>query len=291
MDAQWIRDLAPGQVFVDYGPVSMVVSAWEEDIPRTDLCREAFSAVRDVLEEIASQQTILKRYPLAIAPGFLKGAPEVMWKAVLRTEEPTLTPMAAVAGTVADFVADWIAARGATKVIVNNGGDIALRLKPDARVRMGIIADLSRRDVEWILELSGRDPVGGVATSGLGGRSFTRGVASAVTVLAGTCAEADALATHLANISRIPSERVHTCLAGDLDPQSDISDLDVVTGVDALSEGEVGQALSQIRREAERYLACGRLVAVFGCVQSRNVWVPEDFFAARLNSGGVQDGC
>lgn len=290
MDVQWVRDLAPGRVFVDYGPVCMVVSAWEGEEPRTDLCRRAFGAVRDVLGEIASKQAILKRYPLTIEPGALNGAPEVMRQAVLRTGEPTLTPMAAVAGTVADFVADWLADRGATKVIVNNGGDIAIRLAPELRISTGIIADIKRREVEWVLELSGKDSVGGIATSGLGGRSFTRGVASAVTVFADTCADADALATHLANASRIRSERVHTRLAGELDPQSDIAGLDVVTEVEPLLEDEIGQALSQIRCEAERQRTRGRLIAAFGSVQSKHVWIPEDFFSARLLSGGVNDG-
>ena len=123
-----------------------------------------------------------------------------MAESVLATGEPTLTPMAAVAGTVADAMADWLFARGADLVAVNNGGDVALRLGEGRSIRMGILPDLNGRVTE-IVEIRAEDGIGGVCTSGLGGRSLTRGIAGGVTVFSRRCALADACATHIANCS------------------------------------------------------------------------------------------
>lgn len=158
-----------------------------------------------------------------------------MAESVLATGEPTLTPMAAVAGTVADAMADWLFARGADLVAVNNGGDVALRLGEGRSIRMGILPDLNGRVTE-IVEIRAEDGIGGVCTSGLGGRSLTRGIAGGVTVFSRRCALADACATHIANCSYIESPRVHTCLAGEIEPESDIASLRIVTAVGRFSQ-------------------------------------------------------
>jgi len=192
-----------------------------------------------------------------------------MLEAVLAVGEPTLTPMAAVAGAVADTVADWLQANGAHRAVVNNGGDVAIRLTPGWEVEIGLISNLASRKVDQLLTITAESGIGGVATSGLGGRSFTRGLAQGVSVLAGSGVLADALATQLANASYLDSERVVTTLAGRLDPQSDIRDLTVVVAVDCLSEVEVDQALAQVQSEAERQRALGNLLALSACVQGR----------------------
>ena len=109
--------------------------------------------------------------------------------------------------------------------------------------------------------------MGGVATSGLGGRSLTTGIASGVTVFSSRCAMADALATLLADRSYIDSPAVHTCLAGELDPDSDIADLRVVTGVGPLSEEEKLTALRQVVAEARKQYEKGGLLACVATVQ------------------------
>ena len=192
-----------------------------------------------------------------------------MAEAVLATGDPWLTPMAAVAGSVSDAVADSLQSRGAVKVTANNGGDIALRLAPGQSLGLGVLYDLEKGGVDRVVRLTPEKGVGGVATSGLGGRSLTTGIASGVTVFSARCAQADALATLLADRSIIDSPAVHTCRAGELDPDSDIADLTVVTGVDPLTEEEKAKALSQVMAEAELQYERGGLIACIATVQGR----------------------
>ena len=181
------RILDDGRVFFDYGPASMVVTARRGDENLSDLAASAFPFLRDSLSEIAGALPILRQYPDGMDYSELTGLPRVMAESVLATGEPTLTPMAAVAGTVADAMADWLFARGADLVAVNNGGDVALRLGEGRSIRMGILPDLNGRVTE-IVEIRAEDGIGGVCTSGLGGRSLTRGIAGGVTVFSRRCA-------------------------------------------------------------------------------------------------------
>lgn len=269
-----MHELPDGRVFVDYGPTSMVITARRQGVPAVDLAKAVFPLIQDALGEIAKALPVLRQYPREGDFSQLEGLPQVMAEAALATGEETLTPMAAVAGTVADAVADWLFARGADLVAVNNGGDVALRLGPGQQMRMGILPDLEGA-ISQVITLRAEDGIGGVCTSGLGGRSLTRGIANSVTVFSRRCALADACATHIANCSYIDSPRVHTCLAGELEPESDIAALRVVRQVEALEEREIQQGLEQVHQEALRQLARGNLVSVAADIQGMRLWVPE----------------
>ncbi|MBT9685385.1 hypothetical protein [Pseudoflavonifractor sp. MCC625] len=271
MTADVMQNLKPGQVFVDFGPVSMVITASRNGEGDTQLCRAAFPVIAACLEDLRPSLEMLRRYPPQVELEQLTGAGETMARAVLRTGDPWLTPMAAVAGTVADAVADFLFAQGAEKVTANNGGDIALRLAPGQSLGLGVLYDLERGGVDRVVHLTAEKGVGGVATSGLGGRSLTTGIASGVTVFSRRCAQADALATLLADRSCIDSPAVHTRLAGELDPDSDIADLPVVVSVEPLSREEKERALGQVLREAEEQYRRGNLLACIATVQGVTV--------------------
>ena len=256
------RILEPGKVHFDYGPVSMTLSAGADGEPLTELCCGAFEVIDGALQEITDSLSILRLYAPQIPPPVLKGLPRRMLESVLAVGDTLMTPMAAVAGAVADAVADWLFARGADRVVANNGGDIALRLGPGKSVKLGIVSSLARGDIDQTLVIAEADGIGGVATSGLGGRSFTRGIAQGLTAFARSGVLADALATHLANASFIPSPRVYTGKAGLLDPGIDIADLDVVIGMDRLNPEEIRRSLDQVREETLRQKQKGNLLAL-----------------------------
>lgn len=271
------RILSPGKVLIDYGPVTMVVMAFKNDEPLTQLCVDAFEVVENALKEITASLTYLRLPPQRIPQGILQGLPLQMLEAVLAVGEPTLTPMATVAGTIAQFTCDWLFEQGATRAITNNGGDIALRLAPGEKVRVGIISDLSQGVVDTIVTVDSQSGIGGIATSGLGGRSFTRGIASAVSVFAPNCIWADALATHLANQTYVPSDQITRVKAGTLDPMSDIADLDVVVEVGQLSEAELTSSLANLSREAKKQYESKLFLGLCANVQNRHICYPEGF--------------
>ncbi len=177
-----------------------------------------------------------------------------------------VTPMAAVAGAVADHIA--LAARsvpGLTRVAVNNGGDIALHLTEGARCRIGI-SDYHVRAA--VVEIAAGDGIGGVATSGWHGRSHSLGIADAVTVLTDTAAGADAAATMIANAVDLPgSAKVERRTARDLAPDSDLGDRLVTVGVGALDRVEKTAALDAGEARAREVIAMGRARAVFLALQ------------------------
>jgi len=127
-----------------------------------------------------------------------------------------------VAGSIADAVADWLFNRGLSRVIVNNGGDIAIRLAENETARVGVRTKVESPVISYMVELSSRHPSWGVNTSGLGGRSLTRGVASAVTAFARTSSLADAAATSVANACFAKDDTIVQAMAQEVDPHTDI---------------------------------------------------------------------
>lgn len=179
-----------------------------------------------------------------------------------------VTPMAAVAGAVADHILTAIRAEpGLLRAVVNNGGDIALWLGGAETFRIGICDHVHRAPAARIT-LGAADAVGGVATSGWRGRSHSLGIADAVTVLAATAADADAAATMIANAVDLPgSPKVSRVPARDLSPDSDLGDRPVTTGVAALTRDETAEALAAGVARAETVVGRGLARAVFLVLQ------------------------
>ena len=94
------------------------------------------------------------------------------------------------------------------------------------------------------LTIHWQDAVRGIATSGWRGRSFSLGIADAVTVLASSGAAADAAATLIANAVDLPGHAaIHRRPARDLAPDSDLGDRLVTIDVAPLAVAEIEVAL------------------------------------------------
>jgi ApbE superfamily uncharacterized protein (UPF0280 family) len=113
-----------------------------------------------------------------------------------------VTPMAAVAGAIADHVLAAMlesdAARSSSKISVNNGGDIAFWTGEGAITRAAIASPALNDAKGCGITLRGPTAWRGMATSGFGGRSLSPGIADSVTVLADCAATADVAATLIA---------------------------------------------------------------------------------------------
>jgi ApbE superfamily uncharacterized protein (UPF0280 family) len=179
-----------------------------------------------------------------------------------------ITPMAAVAGAVADhLLAAMLAGRRLERALVNDGGDIAIHLAPGQSFRCGIVADLAAPGLDAVASIGAGDGVGGIATSGRrckgrGGRSFSLGIADAVTVLAPTAAGADAAATVIANAVDLPGHASITRRpACEIDPDSDLGERLVTWDVGTLSSAEIEAALAAGAGAAQRAAAAGLIRA------------------------------
>jgi uncharacterized protein len=102
------------------------------------------------------------------------------------------------------------------------------------------------------------DPTRGIATSGRHGRSFSFGIADAVTVRARTASQADAAATIVANAVDLPGHPVIIrCPAHDLQPDSDLGARLVTREVGDLSHDEIEEALEAGADKARALLGRG----------------------------------
>ena len=134
-----------------------------------------------------------------------------------------ITPMAAVAGSVAEeILGAMLAAAPLDRAYVNNGGDIALHLGAE-QFAVGLMDRPGPPGVMQTIQIEAGDPARGIATSGRHGRSFSLGIADAVTVLAATASQADAAATVIANAVDLPGHpAIIRMPANELQPDSDL---------------------------------------------------------------------
>jgi ApbE superfamily uncharacterized protein (UPF0280 family) len=263
-----IHVLEGGSIMAECGPMRLVISSHLGRVPQREMNLEAARVSFGLLERVARLQHILKQRQDRLPPRLEDPLGAGMIRSVLDIGDEDLTPMAAVAGTIADAVADFLLERGMTKVVVNNGGDIAIRLQEGQSARVGIRTDVTRGDYEHVIALDAGRASWGVATSGLGGRSLTRGVASAATVVASTASLADAGATATANASLVEDPQIVQRPAEEVDPHTDIRSLPVTVSIGSLSPEKKREAVSKAMARAEelvsRGVILGALVAVGG---------------------------
>ncbi|MFZ5650882.1 MAG: UPF0280 family protein [Bacillota bacterium] len=270
------REIAPGKVMVEHGPISMVIEASSEGKPMTGAAiKGADTAIRQ-LKELSSAIGMAKE--LSSRATTHHASPSVlnrMIEATRATGQPDITPMAAVAGAIADGVLEAAAAQGATRVIVNNGGDIAFRIEPGSSLRVGIVTDLACAKITHFLDLREDYGLGGIATSGYGGRSFTKGISSAVVALAGNAALADACATMIANAVNADHPEIVRVPAEHLDPLTDISGQMVTAGIGRLDQATIQRAILSGQKKFFEYrdkgLLFGTVIALKG-----HIWTFPD---------------
>src|SRR4029079_8161384 len=127
----------------------------------------------------------------------------------------------------------------------NNGGDIAIHLAEGQSWKVGLVDRPDRPSLFGTTVLRHGDGIGGIATSGWRGRSFSFGIADAVTVLAVTAAAADAAATVIANAVDLPDHpAIRRVPATDIQPDSDLGSRLVTRDVGELTPDEIDAALN-----------------------------------------------
>ena len=263
------------RLHLNEGPIDLVIEATGEPESVQRGYEAAARRFVTILDELCAELPLLRTRASATSPRPSGSIARVMTDAVAPyREEYFITPMAAVAGAVAEAVLRAMT-RAATldRAYVNNGGDIALHLAEGQRYTIGMIERPDRPSLFGSFEISRDLPIRGIATSGWRGRSFSLGIADAVTVLAEAASQADAAATIVANAVDLPGHpaivRVPAC---ELAPDSDLGELLVTRGVGALSGCEVARALDAGEAVANQLqqmgLICGAALSLQGNVRA-----------------------
>ena len=262
---------ADGRLHLQHGPIDLIIEAWGDAAEVADAYKRAWDRFRPLLDELVAELNTLRR-PLDDAhPGPASPVGRRMAAAVRPYADRFITPMAAVAGAVADEISAAMAAGGELRrAYVNDGGDIALHLAPGQTFDVGVVPVPHRPALLGKITVHAHEPVRGVATSGRHGRSFSLGIADAVTVLAADAAGADAAATLIANAVDLPGHpAIERVPASELEPDNDLGSHMVTTGVGPLSAGEIARALAAGVEEAERMRAGGLIAAAVICLRDR----------------------
>lgn len=261
MDAPQVALLPDGRrLHLQHGPIDLVIEAFGARDEVGAAYRQARDRFQTVLGELVEELPELRKPVGDDAREWTASGPTAqrMMAAVWPHRNVFVTPMAAVAGSVADEVMTALVdGRDLQKAYINNSGDIAVHLRPGQSLRLGIVGELFRPSIDGTAEVTYDQPVRGVATSGWQGRSQSFGIADAVTVLAPTAAAADVAATLIANAVNVDHPAVERVPGVHLDDQSDLGDRLVTVDVGDLDHGAVDSALAAGFETAKRMQDAG----------------------------------
>ncbi len=251
------------RLHLQHGPIDLIIEAFGEVAEVEAAYRQATARFGTVLSGLVAELPGLRRRCRSGEPLFEDAIARRMARAACPYAPQFITPMAAVAGAVADEVLNALClGRRLQRAYVNNGGDIAIYLNRGARFDVGLVTDPRLAALAGALTLDAAMAVRGIATSGRHGRSLSRGIADTVTVLAATAAEADAAATMIANAVDLPgSPKISRCPAHDVDPDSDLGARAITIDVADLSLEESQRALSRGTVYADELVGAGRIHA------------------------------
>jgi len=263
MSAQ--ASLLPGnRLHLNHGPIDLVIAADGEAADVRRAYHVAAAMFPNILPELVAKLAILRAPIGDLRPIVMDPIARRMVDAVWPYRDAFITPMAAVAGAVAEHVLSvMVEVAPLRRAIVNNGGDIAIHLAQGQSVRAGVVGDLSLPRMDATIEIAGASLVRGIATSGWRGRSQSLGIADAVTVLARSASMADAAATMIANAVDVDDPAIHRLPARAVRDDSDLGDLPVTVAVGLLPSQNVEQALENGARRAAELSARGLIEAAY----------------------------
>ncbi|MDE2914275.1 MAG: UPF0280 family protein [Paracoccaceae bacterium] len=280
------------RLHLQHGPIDLIIEA--ETVDRGDgrgrdvAFAAAWTRFRSILTELVAELPRLRRPTGSLDGRFRSPVARRMFLATRpHANTAFITPMAAVAGSVADEILEVMTGSGPLRrAYVNNGGDIALHFgTPEAnyRARIAGLGGECHGDVR-IDRASG---IGGLATSGTGGRSLSLGIADSVTVLGPSAAAADAAATLIANAVDLSGDHpaIDRCPATDLDPDSDLGRQRVVTACRRLEPADVDRALTGGETAARHMVTTGLVRGAALFLQGRSRIVDSGAVLARPEPG------
>ncbi len=258
------RLLTGNRLHLQHGPIDLVIGADGDASEVERAFTGAADAFPDILPRLITELSGLRTPITETGLSFAGPVARRMAAAVWPYRDRFITPMAAVAGSVADEVLSIMCASAELRrAYVNNGGDIALHLQPGASFAAGVVGDLAAPAIDARLVVRHSDRIGGIATSGWRGRSQSLGIADAVTVLAASSAAADAAATMIANAVNIDDPAIERLPATAVRDDSDLRDRLVTVAVGRLSEPQRRCALDAGLRRAQEIFSQQLIVAAY----------------------------
>ena len=276
--------MADNRLHLQHGPIDLILHVDASEEIRKRLYSAAKKRFSTVLQELVVEMDLLKHPWSADLPDPKGGIAQKMCFAV-RGSDIFVTPMAAVAGAVADEVLEAMLYEAKNpdpcleeiqRMYVNNGGDIAFWLNAGESFSIGVVDNPGIPELNARVSLAYESPVRGIATSGWRGRSQSLGIADAVTVLAGSAAIADAAATLIANDVNVYYPGILKRPASEVKDESDLGMLPVTVDVPPLPVDQISEALKRGGQTAGNFIRTGKIEAAYLSLQKQTLVVENN---------------
>ena len=276
--------MADNRLHLQHGPIDLILHVDASEEIRKRLYSTAKKRFSTVLQELVVEMDLLKQPWSADLPDPKGGIAQKMCFAV-RGSDFFVTPMAAVAGAVADEVLEAMLNEAKNtdpcleeiqRMYVNNGGDIAFWLNAGESFSIGVVDNPGIPELNARVSLAYESPVRGIATSGWRGRSQSLGIADAVTVLAGSAATADAAATLIANDVNVYYPGILKRPASEVKDESDLGMLPVTVDVPPLPVDQISKALKRGAQTAGNFIRTGKIEAAYLSLQKQTLVVENN---------------
>ena len=276
--------MADNRLHLQHGPIDLILHVDASEEIRKRLYSAAKKRFSTVLQELVVEMDLLKQPWSADLPDPKGGIAQKMCFAV-RGSDIFVTPMAAVAGAVADEVLEAMLYEAKNqdpcleeiqRMYVNNGGDIAFWLNAGESFSIGVVDNPGIPELNARVSLAYESPVRGIATSGWRGRSQSLGIADAVTVLAGSAAIADAAATLIANDVNVDYPGILKRPASEVKDESDLGMLPVTVDVPPLPVDQISEALKRGAQTAGNFIRTGKIEAAYLSLQKQTLVVENN---------------
>ena len=257
-----------------HGPIDLIITVDGKADAIARALESAWSRFQQVLPELVDELALL-RQAVRSDRAFEGAVAKRMQAACWPHRAQFITPMAAVAGSVADEMIEFFSCEpDIQRAAINNGGDIALHLQANESYRIGLVTDIAQFSaqpdaVDGSLVICAADPVRGIATSGWRGRSLSLGIADSVTALASSAAHADAAATMIANAVNVEHAAIRRAPAHTVKDDTDLGSLLVTQAVGVLPPVLVQQALERGKLQAQRLLMQGHIQGALLVLQTQ----------------------
>ena len=276
--------MADNRLHLQHGPIDIIAHVDAPEEVRKRLYTSASNRFSTVLVELVAEMDLLKQPWSADLPDPKGGIAQKMCFAV-RGSDIFVTPMAAVAGAVADEVLEAMLYEAKNpdpcleeiqRMYVNNGGDIAFWLNAGESFSIGVVDNPGIPELNARVSLAYESSVRGIATSGWRGRSQSLGIADAVTVLAGSAAIADAAATLIANDVNVDYPGILKRPASEVKDESDLGMLPVTVDVPPLPVDQISEALKRGAQTAGNFIRTGKIEAAYLSLQKQTLVVENN---------------
>lgn len=260
-----------GRWHFQHGPIDLVIGIDGDAAAASAAIEQCWLAFADVLPTLVSELKSLRSPSSEALPLYGPVAARMGRACAPYTRHFGLfiTPMAAVAGSVADHLIPLLSGAGIERAYINNGGDIALHLAEGRSFDVGVVTNAHAPHLDGALRITSNTPVRGIATSGWRGRSFSLGIADSVTVLAADAATADAAATMIANHVDADHPAIERAPADSLRDDTDLGSMLVTVDVPVLPLTTIDAALERGLAFAQRCRAQGLIHAALLTLQGR----------------------